>query len=66
VNNEQSNHLETFVGSKVIASKLGVTTKTITNWVKRGEFPVPRKMMGRRPYWTLTQVIEWQQSPNGK
>ena len=63
VNNEQSSKLETFVASKVIASQIGVTSKTIMNWVKRGEFPEPCKMMGGRPYWTLTQVIEWQQAP---
>ena len=63
MNNEQSSKLETFVASKVIASQIGVTSKTIMNWVKRGEFPEPCKMMGGRPYWTITQVLEWQQAP---
>lgn len=38
---------------------LGVSDKTIWNWVKRGEFPTPVKLSPTVSVWRLSEVQEW-------
>ena len=38
---------------------LGVSDKTIWNWVKRGEFPAPIKLSPTVTVWRLTDVQAW-------
>lgn len=43
------------VTSKQIASQLGVTRQTLSNWVARGQFPKPISIGGVNR-WPLTDV----------
>lgn len=38
---------------------LGVSDKTIWNWVKRGEFPAPIKLSPTVTVWRLSDVQAW-------
>ncbi|MEB6681145.1 helix-turn-helix transcriptional regulator [Acinetobacter lwoffii] len=38
---------------------LGVSDKTIWNWVKRGEFPAPVKLSPTVTVWRLSDVQAW-------
>mgnify|MGYP001469436622 FL=1 len=41
---------------------LGVSDKTIWNWVKRGEFPAPVKLSPTVTVWRLSEVQAWMAS----
>ncbi|MFV5265113.1 helix-turn-helix transcriptional regulator [Acinetobacter courvalinii] len=41
---------------------IGVSDKTIWQWVKRGEFPAPIKLSDSVTVWRLTDVQTWMQS----
>nr|MBP8206539.1 AlpA family phage regulatory protein [Acinetobacter sp.] len=41
------------------AGLLGVSDKTIWNWVKRGEFPAPIKLSPSVTVWRLSEVQAW-------
>ena len=41
---------------------LGVSDKTIWNWVKRGEFPAPIKLSPTVTVWRLSEVQAWMAS----
>ena len=41
---------------------IGVSDKTIWQWVKRGEFPAPIRLGGNVTVWRLSDVQAWMQS----
>ena len=41
---------------------IGVSDKTIWQWVKRGEFPAPIKLTDSVTVWRLSEVQTWMQS----
>lgn len=41
---------------------VGVSDKTIWQWVKRGEFPAPVKLSDSVTVWRLSDVQAWMQS----
>ncbi|KAB1858221.1 AlpA family phage regulatory protein [Acinetobacter tandoii] len=41
---------------------IGVSDKTIWQWVKRGEFPAPIKLSDNVTVWRLSDVQAWMQS----
>ena len=41
---------------------LGVSDKTMWNWVKRGEFPAPVKLSPTVTVWRLSEVQAWMAS----
>ena len=41
------------------AGLLGVSDKTIWNWVKRGKFPAPIKLSPTVTVWRLSEVQAW-------
>lgn len=41
---------------------IGVSDKTIWQWVKRGEFPAPVKLSDSVTVWRLSDVQTWMQS----
>ena len=41
-----------------VADALGVSTRTVENWVKDGTLPSPRKL-GNRVYWHPRTFYEW-------
>lgn len=43
---------------KEVANVMGVTTRTIYNWVERGKFPPPAMIFGR-PRWKATDIEEY-------
>lgn len=41
---------------------IGVSDKTIWQWVKRGEFPAPIKLTDSVTVWRLSEIQTWMQS----
>ena len=41
------------------AAMLSLSESTVQDLVRRGEFPPPRKMSGRRVGWLIREVEEW-------
>lgn len=41
---------------------IGVSDKTIWQWVKRGEFPTPIKLSDNVTVWRLSDIQAWMQS----
>lgn len=38
------------------AEYLGVSLRTVTRYIERGEFPAPTVFVGRRGFWTATDL----------
>lgn len=36
-----------------------VTTLTVYRWIQTKGFPKPRRIFGKRNYWSLKQIEEW-------
>ena len=54
------------VQANVIAERLGVSPKAVSNWVTgiryQGTFPQPVGMRGKRPVWDWDEVVAWRES----
>ena len=50
-----------FYSAKEIVEKLGISIKTLNNWVKSGIFPSPIKI-GRRTKWEDSTIDEYLKS----
>lgn len=46
------------VSAKQVASLLGVSVRTVTNWVAKGKFPPPAKIFGY-PRWKEEDVLKY-------
>jgi predicted DNA-binding transcriptional regulator AlpA len=48
------------LSQKEVAAKLGVSSRTIRNWRRHGQFPQPLvNMSNRRFFWTREQFENW-------
>ena len=55
---------KTFLTSKHVRERYGVTTMTLWRWCRyrEGGFPCPMKLGGTRNYWRLSDLLEWEAS----
>jgi predicted DNA-binding transcriptional regulator AlpA len=50
--------MKKFYGAKEIVENLGISRKTLDNWVESGDFPPPIKI-GRRIFWQKEVVDKY-------
>ena len=54
--------LRLVVGIRDVANHFEVSTRSITNWVERGEFPEPYRVGGRLLRWDVSALNAWIES----
>ena len=59
INKGQTKNINARPASKGL---IGVSDKTIWQWVKRGEFPAPIRIGGNVTVWRLSDVQAWMQA----
>lgn len=57
----QASPLVAVLSKKEVCAQLRVSTRTVENMVKAGEFP-PAVKIGKSVYWSETAVLRWQQN----
>lgn len=45
-----------------ITKIIGLSTSTVQDLIRKGEFPAPRQMSGRRVGWLLREIKAWAES----
>ena len=59
---EPNTPLDGFLTRREICRKLEITSKTLTRWMSKGEFPRPIRMgNGQWERWLVEQVDQWRQ-----
>jgi prophage regulatory protein len=53
--------MDKFCSAEEITKKLGISRKTLDNWVKKGLFPSPIKI-GRRIFWKESEIEAYLES----
>lgn len=51
-----------FFGLPAVVATTGVSRSSIYAWIKRGEFPKPRKLGPRRVAWARSDIEAWMNS----
>ena len=54
-----------FIHTSEIAQRLGVSSPTIRDWVKRGLIPPPAFKVGRNLRWSREQIERWIKQQTG-
>jgi predicted DNA-binding transcriptional regulator AlpA len=58
--------LADLAGTRARPGKLGVSRRTLSNWVRQGIFPPPTKLGPRVIGWPASQVDAWIEQQRGK
>jgi excisionase family DNA binding protein len=53
--------MEKHLSAEEIIEKLGISRKTLDNWIEKGQFPKPFKI-GRRIFWKESEIEEYLES----
>lgn len=48
---------EHLLSKKEIAFRIGKSPRTVSRWARSGMLPEPAKVVGRREYWLVSQIV---------